>query len=96
MGDMGDMYRDWNKAKKEKRQANQESSTAILEKSGVKFESKNWGNHLVVSGRKGLIDFWPSTGKFIPRYEGGWPGRGIRKLLSLCELTKQPVERDRS
>lgn len=85
MGDVGDIFNAMKQASKEKKASNQENSTKILQEKGVKFESKNWGNHLVVEGKKGLIDFWPSTGKFIPRCEGR-KGRGVFNLLKLCEV----------
>lgn len=84
MGDMGDFYRDWDAVKKAKRASNTKSSTQMLIDNGIDFESKNHGSHLVVNTPKGLIDFWPSTGKFIPRGFGR-SGRGVRKVISIAK-----------
>lgn len=84
MSDVGELYRAWGEDKKRKKESNQEYSTNLLIQKGVEFESKNWGNHLVVTGKNCVIDFWPSTGKFIVR--GVKHGRGVRNLLKLCEV----------
>lgn len=68
----------------EKKRNNKQSSTAKLVEKGVEFESKIGGVHLIVQAKDGLVDYWPSTGKFIPRGFGR-KGRGIRNLLKLCE-----------
>lgn len=83
MGDMGEMFNGWREAKKEKRAQNTQSSTELLTEKGVQFVSKNGGAHLVVTGKDCVIDFWPSTGRFIAR--NGKHGRGVFNLLKLCE-----------
>ena len=82
MGDTGDDMKAWNETKKKKKINNQESSTKLLITHGIKFESHNNGNHLIVKGERRLIDFWPSTGKFIVRGKN-YHGRGVRNLISL-------------
>lgn len=82
MDDIGDYYRGKRQESQIKKADNQKSSTEILIEKNVTFESKNSGNHLIVAGKNGLIDFWPSTGKFIIR--GGKSGRGIFNLVKLC------------
>lgn len=79
MGDMAEGFREMNKLKKERRQSNTERSTEMLEKYGVDFESKNGGAHLIVKHGGKVIDFWPSTGRFIER--GGKGGRGVFNVL---------------
>jgi len=79
MSDMGDDFRAWKLHKRAKKEKNLEHSTRLLQESGIPFESKNWGVHLIVQGNSGLIDFWPSTGKFIAR--SGAKGRGVRNLI---------------
>ena len=61
---------------KEKRKSNTISSTEILKKFEIKFESKNDGAHIIVEN----FDFWPSTGLFINR-KTKKRGRGIFNLL---------------
>ncbi len=91
MGDMGDDFRAWTEYKKAKRRSNTEYSTKLLQGIGVKFESKNLGSHLIIEGKECLIDFWPSTGKFIPR-DGTKKGRGVNNLLKHCHLpTSKPT-----
>ena len=72
---------------KEKRTANTLSSTERLTQAGIAFESKNFGSHLVVSSAKGLIDFWPSTGLWIPRGTNHRRG-GVSSLLQFCGVAK--------
>lgn len=70
-------------ASRKKKLSNQDWSTQKLVDEGIAFESKNWGNHLIVETQNGKVDFWPSTGKFIVR-DTGKHGRGIRQLLKIC------------
>ena len=63
------------------RQHNKVFSTKELKKSGVSFESKNFGEHLIIN--KGAYHFWPSTGKF--RSKDGQSGRGLKNLLKLLK-----------
>ena len=80
MGDMGDMFREWDADKKAKKKSNLEYSTAKLKQLGVDFESKNGGVHLVITVNAEIIDFWPSTGKFKNRKETFYR-RGLNQLL---------------
>ena len=77
MGDMGDFWRGVNGYSQAKRWSNLESSTGIMERSGVPFVSKNNGVHLIVADR---WDYWPSTGLFIDRITKK-KGRGVNNLL---------------
>ncbi len=65
--DMGEFWRDVKAASQVKRAANRESSADALRRAGVKFETKNDGAHLIVTGPGGLVDFWPGTGLWKPR-----------------------------
>lgn len=82
MSDTGDYWRDVNGFFQSKRRSNLESSTEIIESSGVPFVSKNNGVHLIVANR---LDYWPSTGLFIDR-ETKKRGRGVRNLLRLYHI----------
>jgi len=76
----------WTAESSERRAGNRESSASKLEALGVQFESKNLGAHLVVSHDGHVVDFWPGTGKYIPR-KNGRPGRGVfnlMKYLGVC------------
>lgn len=65
---------------KRKTAHNRASSLKRLEAVGVEFTCHNNGAHLVVRSEKGLIDFWPGTGKWIGRTCDG-EGRGVLRLL---------------
>lgn len=85
MGDVGEFWKDVGPAMKEqsqqKRANNREASAAILTRSGIQFDAKNDGAHLIVEAGKQRIDFWPGTGLWIVR---GSPiqHRGVRKLVA--------------
>lgn len=84
---MSDMSEDFNalkKMKQEKRAGNRDNSAAILSRSGVVFESKNLGAHLIVQAGVTVVDFWPGTGLWIPRSHHK-QGRGVRKLVEFVE-----------
>lgn len=83
MGDMGEVFTSWKKQKNKKKAENNEYSTNLLTKENISFESKNGGNYLIVAGVNSIIDFWPSTGKFIVR--GGINGRGVRKVINIAK-----------
>ena len=88
MGDLGDYWRDVKPYIKEdsysRRKNNRKNSVELLKAKGIIFEIKNDGAHLIVTGTKGLIDFWPGTGKYITRT--GMKGRGVFNLLKLCNI----------
>lgn len=82
MGDMGEVFNDWNKQKQAKRASNRENSTDLLRREGVKFTTHNAGAHLIVEANGYVVDFWPGTGKWATRgYRFGLVGRGVRNLL---------------
>lgn len=74
---MGDVYRDWNHAKKIKKESNLKASIDILEKCNVPYQ-KLTDYHL----RIGDFDYWPSTGCFINRIHK-IKNRGVFRLLKL-------------
>jgi len=72
----------------QRRAGNRESSAAILAEREVEFESRNEGAHLIVRHDGLTVDFWPGTGKFIPRKPGARHGRGVFNLLQLIGVPK--------
>lgn len=84
MGDMGDDFNALKKFKQQKRADNRESSTAILTRAGIVFESKNMVAHLVVLAGAKIVDFWPGTGLWIVR-GSCQQRRGVRKLVAYVE-----------
>jgi len=82
MSELGDDFKAWDDQKKAKKVSNKEQSTQLLIDRGVNFTSHGGGIHLKVhSDHIGIIDFWPSTGKF--KTKQGKQGRGVFKLLKL-------------
>lgn len=89
MGDMGDFWRNAKQHSQGKRATNVAYAHKRLTELGIKFEAKNYGQHLIVTGAHQTIDYWPSTGKWIARgndthLEG--KGRGIRGVIKRCQL----------
>lgn len=85
MGDMGEVFNDMREFKKAKRASNTQSSTELLEKHGISFQSKNGGAHLVVWAGNYDVDFWPSTGLWIVRGQDTYRHRGVRKLVDFVK-----------
>ena len=81
MGESVEIFCCLKQKSQQRRAGNRESSARILTEHGVKFESKNLGAHLIISHDGYIIDFLPSTGKFIPRRPGDKTGRGVFNLL---------------
>ena len=79
MGDMGEVFNAMKESSKRRREANRNNAPLILTEAGIQFQERNHGAHLIVSGSKCLIDYWPGTGKWISRK--GINGRGVRSLI---------------
>lgn len=84
MGDMGDDFNAWKRAKMEKRAKNRDASPQRLTEAGVKFDSRNLGAHLIVQSQAGTIDFWPGTGNWIIR-STQQKGRGVFDLIKFIK-----------
>ena len=88
MSEIGDTFKVLKVVHQEKRAANRSSSAQILTDAGIRFEVKNGGAHLIVHGARGVIDFWPGTGKYICRFGSVTTpkiiGRGVRNVVSLA------------
>ncbi len=82
MDDIAEGFRILKENAKQKRHQNTKASTAILHDRGIKFISQNNGSHLIVHSKneKKVIDFWPSTGRYIVR--NGRSGRGVFNLIN--------------
>lgn len=88
MSEIGEVFAALHQRNKLKKESNKEKSTRLLTERGIPFISKRFGTYLIVSGCTSLIDFWPSTGKFISR-DGTAKGRGVFNLLKLCKESKE-------
>ena len=85
MSELSQIYEDMRELSRIKKQSNLEFSTSLLDKLSIDYQSKNNGIHLIVVGNNELIDFWPTTGKFIPR--GGIADRGVLNLIKRVRPT---------
>jgi hypothetical protein len=83
MGDVGEDFNALKKYRKEKKSKNLISSTNMLNENRIAFKSRNLGNHLIVEHNSFIVDFWPSTGKWISRR--GQSGRGVFNLINLLK-----------
>lgn len=70
-------FKEMHEAARRKREENKKRSTAILNELGLPFEIHNDGFHLVIRHPGGVVNFFPSTG----RYTGLFNGRGVFNLL---------------
>lgn len=80
----------WTVQKEQARQKkirNKEWSTNKLKQLEIPFSSHSNGVHLKIEYNGFLIDFWPSTGKFIDK-KTGKHRRGIHNLLNLLRMKK--------
>ncbi len=59
---------------------NTEQYQEALRSHSIGFAVKNEGMHLIVEGPIGMVDVWPTTGKWICR-NGAKQGFGLRELL---------------
>ena len=87
MGDMAQAFREQREYSKKKRAQNREYAVKYLERNDIPFSSKNGGAHLIVEGPTCFIDYWPGTGKWIPR-DTKKQGFGLRGLIDHIRGTK--------
>lgn len=89
MGDMGDLYRDLKKIKKEGKWRNLDYAENVLRN----YEHRRVDEYLFYIGHPDAaaeFEFWPSTGLFKNR-QTGKKGRGINNLLPMIEKFKREV-----
>lgn len=85
MSDMGDDFRTFKEFKRERkedayRRARPEER---LREAGISYTEHNNGTHLVVPTDGTLVDFWPTTGRWIVR--GGTCGFGVKALIAFVK-----------
>lgn len=102
--DMGDMWRAHQQAGQQRRANNRITSPRILATYGVSFTSHNGGGHLIIRHGDAVVDFWPGTGKYVPRTLGtiepggtltkadSKAGRGVRNLLRMLDKVQSIAE----
>ena len=67
MSESGEGFSEMKARRKARNLARKSKSTALLLILGIKFDSKNNGEQLIIMTSKGVIDFYPSTGLYINR-----------------------------
>lgn len=82
MGELGEIWTEHKKERKQKKESNRNKAIEILTENGISFESKNSGAHLIIRHNGMIVEFWPGTGLFISQH-GGQKYRGIRNLLKI-------------
>ena len=92
MSEIGDAFDFLKEVQRTKKVDNKIKSTKILQDKNIPFDSKNNGIHLVLKpdGKTPLVDFWPSTGKYIFRNTRK-KGRGIFNLLKELQRNVEQV-----
>ena len=50
-----------------RKQTDRQYALALLKKHNIDYKVKNGGSHLVVKGNGKVIDFWPTTQRFVIR-----------------------------
>lgn len=76
---MKELFKEMRERSKEKRSSNREKSADLLKNSGINFERKNCGAHLIILSTP-KIDFYPGTGLWKVRGENK-NHRGVGALL---------------
>ena len=84
MSDTVETYKAMHEHNKQVREQRRMKAPGALTCRGIEFESKNEGAHLIVKGPKGLIDYWPGTGRWIDRTGG--KGFGFKGLIAHITL----------
>ncbi|KVD35460.1 hypothetical protein WI84_16470 [Burkholderia ubonensis] len=77
-----------------RRARNREQSNLLLRENGYDFDVRNGAAHLIVRTARGVIDFWPGTGKWIPRFlvDGEQHvDRGVKNLIAFAAPARAAV-----
>lgn len=79
MNETREMFREWDNMSKSTRKERLAFGVDMLTKLGVGFTTHNNGTHLVVSHAGKVVDYWPSTGRWIERGADAAPYYDPRK-----------------
>lgn len=79
-------YAALNAARRESNQARHARALAFLVCSGLTYEAKNGGAHLIVTVGSRAFDYWPGTGKYHLRgkLKSEYKSGGIIPFLNAC------------
>jgi len=81
MSDVGDMWKEYKQCMKLKKQSNLDYSVSLLDELGIEYTSGNYNIHMIVAHGGKVVNFWPTTGKFIER-GSNTSGRGVHNLVN--------------
>ena len=77
-GELCHDLREYNRKKKARKfEISMKKYPQMLRDAGVDFEEHNCGMHLIIRTPKGVVNYWPTAGK----YNGVVSGNDIRNLL---------------
>lgn len=79
--DIAETWRLLNEMKAAKRAYNRQASARLLEKSGIPFNTKNNGAHLILKFGKIWANLWPGTGLWTTYTPNKIKGRGVANLI---------------
>lgn len=96
MSEIGDAFKElkehYSKIKEEYQQNHLESHLKMLDNypKNIKYTIKNYGEHYIITITKDaeakVVDFWPSTGKWIVRNKKRTAGFKVPNLLKYFKL----------
>ena len=85
MSDIGEMFRGLREHHRVNRAANKVQGTQRLVDSGHAFDSKNEGQHLILTEYGTRIEYWPGTNLWR---EGGARNRGVQSLIDRLDALR--------
>jgi hypothetical protein len=85
LGDDFRAFREYQKKRKEQAYLRAKPEQRLAE-AGIGFTTHNNGLHLIVDHNEKVVDFWPTTGRWIAR--GGKEGWGVKGLIEFLEGKK--------
>lgn len=81
MSDMGDDFRQDREDFKERRDLRVAAAAGQLARSGLRHRSADGGYHYILETPAGVLDFWPSRGKWLARKSGARGSGGVDGVL---------------
>lgn len=92
LNEVNEAFRAYRESRKEKKAFNLRRSTEMLKYLQIQFITHNSGVHLVINHDNKIIDFYPSTGLWIDRFNKDMKRRGIKSLLSYINVKLEKMK----
>ena len=75
----------------DRRAATRRNADRLLASAGIRFDSKNFGAHLIVYVRDGrVLNFWPGTSKWAVQGEKEIQHGGTKRIIGICAAALAP------